>query len=163
MDIFIKPLDEFVLTPYVYPETWKELDIERQVVTVFSVLVIGGFLLYVFVAGFAYVTLFDKEIRKHKFFLPNQEWVEIQYALIAIPWIAAYSTPIFVAELRGYSKLYDNIEEHGFPYLFLSVLLFLAWNDFAVYWTHRALHTPLLYKRVHKVHHLFKVVSFKLS
>lgn len=160
MDVFVRPLDEHVLTPYVYPETWKESDIERQALTVFCTLILGGALLYFFVGGFAYVFLFDREIRKHQFFMPNQELVEIKYAMIAIPWIAVYSTPIFVAELRGHSKLYDNIEERGYPYLIASVLLFMAWNDFAVYWVHRALHHPILYKRVHKVHHLFKVVCF---
>lgn len=159
MDIVVTPLDKYVLTPYVYPETWKEDDLERQMITVFAVLNIGGALLYFISAGFAYVFLFDKEHRKHQFFLDNQEWVEIQYALVAIPWMAVYSLPIFVAELRGHSKLYDTVEERGWPYLALSIFLFMAWNDFAVYWVHRALHTPLLYKHVHKVHHLFKVVG----
>ena len=158
MDLVISPLDEFVLTPYVYPETWKEEDIERQILTVFCTLNIGAVLLYFFVGGFAYVFLFDKEIRQHQHFLPSQELVEIQYALIAIPWMALYSTPIFIAELRGYSKLYESIEERGIPYMAFSVFLFMAWNDFAVYWIHRALHLPMIYKHVHKVHHLFKVV-----
>lgn len=159
MDLFIDPLDQYVLTPYVYPETWKESDVERQILTIFFTVAIGGFLLYAFVASFAYVFLFDKEIRKHRFFLPNQEWVEIKYALTAIPWMALYSTPIFLAELRGYSKLYDSIEERGYGYLAFSVALFLAWNDFAVYWIHRGLHLPFFYKHVHKVHHMFKVVG----
>lgn len=28
-------------------------------------------------------------------------------------------------------------------------------EDFAFYWSHRMLHTPYLYKKVHKVHHEF--------
>ena len=158
MDLFVRPLDEYLLTPYVYPETWKEDDIYRQALTIFVFLNVGAVLLYFFAAGFAYVFLFDKEIRQHQFFLKDQEKIEIQYALIAIPWIALYSTPIFVSELRGHSKLYDTVDQKGWQYWFFSLFLFVAWNDFAVYWIHRALHLPSIYKYVHKVHHLFKVV-----
>jgi lathosterol oxidase len=157
MDVFIDPLDHYVLTPYVYSPEWKEQDVERQALTVFSVLVLGGVALYFFFGTIAYVFLFDKELRKHPFFLKDQEWTEIGYALYAIPWMAVYSTPIFVAELRGHSKLYDSIEEKGIQQLAISVLLFFAWNDFAVYWVHRGLHLPIFYKRIHKTHHLFKV------
>jgi sterol desaturase/sphingolipid hydroxylase (fatty acid hydroxylase superfamily) len=32
-------------------------------------------------------------------------------------------------------------------------------EDFLFYWSHRALHTPFLYKRFHKKHHEFKVLT----
>lgn len=159
MDVFLNPLDKYVLTPYVYPEHWKEDDVERQFVSVFMFLNIGATLLYVFVAGFAYLFLFDQKLREHKFFLKDQERIEIGYALAAIPWMSLYTVPIFVCELQGYSKLYDNVEEYGLLYLVGSVFLFTMWNDFAVYWIHRTLHHALFYKRIHKVHHLFKVAT----
>lgn len=34
--------------------------------------------------------------------------------------------------------------------------LFLLIEDFSFYWLHRALHTPLLYKHIHKLHHRYK-------
>lgn len=157
MDVLLIPLDEYVYTPYVYPSSWKETDIERQCLSVFFTLIVGALALYFVVAGFVYVVLFDKEIRQHRFFLKDQEKIEIGYALSAIPWIALYSMPLFVAELRGHSKLYDAIEDRGWEYLAKSIVAFTLWNDFAVYVVHRALHSKLLYVRVHKMHHLFKV------
>jgi len=34
--------------------------------------------------------------------------------------------------------------------------LFLLVEDFSFYWLHRALHTPFLYKHIHKLHHQYK-------
>ena len=40
--------------------------------------------------------------------------------------------------------------------MLLSVVLFMLWTDFAIYWIHRFLHTfPALYKYVHKEHHVW--------
>lgn len=36
---------------------------------------------------------------------------EIVYALRSLPWISIPTVALFFAEVRGYSKLYDNIED----------------------------------------------------
>lgn len=36
---------------------------------------------------------------------------EITYALRSLPWISVPTVALFFAEVRGYSKLYDNIED----------------------------------------------------
>lgn len=63
----------------------------------------------------------------------------------------------FLAEVRGYSKLYDHVEEHGgVSFLILSFVTFLLFTDMLIYWIHRGLHHPLIYA-LHKPHHLWKV------
>ena len=66
---------------------------------------------------------------------------------------------LFLLEVRGYSRLYDGIGE--FPYgwfqLAASVLSFLFFTDMLIYWIHRGLHHRLVYKRLHKPHHVWKI------
>lgn len=42
----------------------------------------------------------------------NQVQREIRYALTSLPWISIPTVALFFAEVRGYSKLYDRIEEY---------------------------------------------------
>ena len=51
--------------------------------------------------------------------------------------------------------LYTDVGEgwQAWMYLFLSSCGFMIFNDTLIYWIHRALHTSLLYKRIHKDHH----------
>lgn len=39
----------------------------------------------------------------------------------------------------------------GWGYVAVSIVLFVVFTDFGIYWAHRVLHHPLLYKRFHKV------------
>ncbi|KAF6082852.1 sterol-C5-desaturase [Phyllostomus discolor] len=66
---------------------------------------------------------------------------------------------LFLLELRGYSKLYDDIGgfPHGWFHLLVSVLSFLFFTDMLIYWIHRGLHHRLVYKRIHKPHHIWKI------
>lgn len=40
--------------------------------------------------------------------------------------------------------------------IFRDLFISLVLNDTGFYWSHRALHSPFLYKRIHKQHHQFK-------
>lgn len=61
--------------------------------------------------------------------------------------------PFFQAEVMGYSRLYDDPEKYGYTYMVLSVPLFLLFTDYCIYWIHRGLHHPSVYKYIHKPHH----------
>ena len=79
---------------------------------------------------------------------------ELRYSLQTI---AVYATvALFSVEAieRGSTKLYLDSEAHGIWYLLLSVPLLLILHDTYFYWIHRLMHHPLLFRRIHRTHHL---------
>lgn len=113
-----------------------------------------GLVLYFISATISYYFVYDHRTMQHPKFLRNQIPLEIKQALEAMPIMAALTAPFFVAEVKGYTKLYDFPSEAPFPlYNYLQYPLFIAFTDFGIYWIHRGLHHPLIYKRLHKPHH----------
>jgi lathosterol oxidase len=106
------------------------------------------------VSSLSYVFVFDKTTFKHPKFLKNQIRMEIRQAVDAMPVISILTVPFFLAEVRGYSKLYDELADEPYPYYnYLQFPLFLLFTDFCIYFIHRGLHHPLIYKTLHKPHH----------
>jgi lathosterol oxidase len=124
---------------------------------------LSGTLLYSAFASISYIFVFDKANFKHPKFLENQVSLEIKQALAAIPVMALLTVPFFIAELHGYSYIYHStavpahshwlLDTLGWRYNYLQVPLFIGFTDCGIYWMHRALHSKLLYKRLHKPHH----------
>eukprot|EP01126_Amoeba_proteus_P037525 TRINITY_DN3871_c1_g1_i2.p1 TRINITY_DN3871_c1_g1~~TRINITY_DN3871_c1_g1_i2.p1 ORF type:complete len:178 (-),score=11.53 TRINITY_DN3871_c1_g1_i2:187-720(-) len=44
----------------------------------------------------------------------------------------------------------------GWNYLIFSMVLFFIFTDFTIYWVHRWLHLPSVYKYLHKDHHTYR-------
>ncbi|KAJ3416643.1 c-5 sterol desaturase [Chytridiales sp. JEL 0842] len=131
--------------------------IPRQLFTIWVLLTIGGTLVYFIGAGASYYFWFDKETLKHPKFLPNQIRREITLSLASLPWTGVVTVPWFFFELRGYSKLYDNVTTWWeIP---LQLAGFLVFTDCFVYWIHRGFHHPWIYGWLHKPHHTWKVTT----
>ena len=79
---------------------------------------------------------------------------EIGFSLVTVVVFAAVGYTLFFTPIRSFTKLYTSIDEFGLAYFYTSVVLMLLIHDTYFYWTHRAMHSSALYKRVHKVHHL---------
>lgn len=115
---------------------------------------IFGGVVYFICASLSYLFIFDHATFSHPKYLKNQVRLEIRQALIALPAMAFFTVPFFLAEILGYSKLYDSPSDEPFYlYNYLQFPLFLTFTDFCVYWIHRGLHHPALYKKLHKPHH----------
>ncbi|KWU43711.1 fatty acid hydroxylase [Rhodotorula sp. JG-1b] len=136
--------------------------IVRQALSLYGITYVGIFLLYFSVATFSYYTIFDHRMEQHPRFLKNQVRKEIAFSLEAFPMLDLLTLPWFVGDVRGWSMLYDTVEEGPFgkqggalPWLYMafSAAFFLWFTDFCIYWVHRWLHIPFLYKRLHKPHH----------
>ncbi|CAO3587201.1 unnamed protein product [Absidia cylindrospora] len=73
----------------------------------------------------------------------------------AVPGLAILTVPWFVGEIKGYSMLYDGTPQTMYEWCYLigTVPFFLFITDMGIYWIHRLLHHPLIYKSLHKLHH----------
>lgn len=81
--------------------------------------------MYFLFAYLSYKYIFNHEMMKHPRFLKNQVQLEIKTSLKAFPTMMALTLPWFVAEVRGYSKVYHNVDEYGWAYLGFSALLYV--------------------------------------
>ncbi|CAL8268224.1 unnamed protein product [Merluccius merluccius] len=161
MDLVLNVADHYVLTPYVYPASWSEGGALRQILSLLVLTNLGALVLYLGLGAISYYLVFDHTLMKHPHFLENQVRREIKYAVTSLPWISIPTVALFFAEVRGYSKLYDNVTDYslGWPMVFLSMVSFLLFTDMCIYWIHRFLHHKLIYKLFHKPHHVWKVAS----
>jgi lathosterol oxidase len=54
---------------------------------------------------------------------------------------------------RGWTRIYSDVADYPLWWLPVSVFLYLFLHDSWFYWTHRLMHVPAVYKRMHAVHH----------
>lgn len=129
-------------------------NIYRQAFSLFLVYWLFGLLVYYIFATASYIFVFDKKQMQHPKFLKNQIKLEIIQANKAFPFMAIYTVPMILLEIRGYGKLYDTFDDApAWWYNYLQIPMFLVFTDFCIYWIHRWLHLPFFYKRLHKPHH----------
>ena len=115
---------------------------------------IFGLVVYYICAGLSYLFVFDHATFTHPKYLKNQIRLEIKQTMISMPIMAVFTAPLFLGEVRGYAKLYDAPSEAPFAlYNFLQFPFFICFTDLCIYWIHRGLHQPLVYKTLHKPHH----------
>ncbi|XP_061103389.1 lathosterol oxidase-like [Conger conger] len=159
MDLILNFADQYFFTPYVYPASWPEDEPLRQIIGLLVVTNIGAVILYLGLGSLSYYFVFDHKLMKHPQFLPNQVRREIKYAMSSLPCISIPTVALFFAEVRGYSKLYANVNDFalGWPGLIISMVSFLFFTDMCIYWIHRFLHHRLIYKYFHKPHHVWKI------
>ena len=125
----------------------------RQCISIYTIALVGALILYYLFCAISYYYFFDRRLEHHPRFLKNQIRMEIKSSMIAAPWIDLFTLPWFIGEVRGYSKLYNNVSDYGWTYMIASTVGFMVFTDFCIYWIHRLEHHPLLYKHVHKPHH----------
>ncbi|KAH6654769.1 hypothetical protein BKA67DRAFT_691734 [Truncatella angustata] len=137
---------------------WQRDNIWRQTLTLYMLTWIFGTVLYLICATLSYVFIFDKATLKHPKVLKNQVSLEIKHALASTPYIALLTTPLFLLEVRGYSKLYATMADGpGLWYDIAQFPLVILFTDFGIYWIHRFMHHPRVYKYIHKPHHKWVV------
>ncbi|KAI9796820.1 MAG: c-5 sterol desaturase [Piccolia ochrophora] len=139
---------------WAYQSAWPRDNVYRQALSLYLITWLFGLLVYFICAGLSYRYVFDKTTLLHPKFLKNQIRLEIRQTMESMPVMAIFTTPFFLAEVRGHSKLYDTTPEGpGWWYNWLQIPFFICFTDFCIYFIHRGLHYPPIYKRLHKPHH----------
>jgi lathosterol oxidase len=144
------------IQPYhwAYESSLPRDNIYRQFLTLFTITWVFGNILYFVCSGLSYWLVFDKSTFKHPKFLKDQVKMEISQALSGMFGMAFLTAPCFLLEVRGYAKLYDHPDEAPFwLYNFIQFPFFLLFTDMCIYFLHRGLHHPAVYKTLHKPHH----------
>ncbi|KAI1117120.1 hypothetical protein F5Y14DRAFT_404883 [Nemania sp. NC0429] len=152
-----KPASAYIeLEPskYAFMSAWDRDNIVRQAISLWSITVIFGCLLYFIFASLSYYFVFNKDNKAHPKYLKNQISMEIRQSVESFPGMALLTTVFWLLEVRGHTKLYDTpADGPGMWYEFLQFPCFLIFTDALIYLIHRGLHHPLIYKHLHKPHH----------
>jgi Delta7-sterol 5-desaturase len=117
-----------LFSPPVVVSAWPRDYILRQTASIFVLTLVGIHLLYFIFAWFSYRYIFDHNMMRHPRFLKNQVRQEIECSLRAFPGMILLTIPWFLAEVRGYSMMYDNVSDYGYPWLFASVAVWVPLN-----------------------------------
>ncbi|GMG40487.1 unnamed protein product [Ambrosiozyma monospora] len=151
----------FEESPFAHASLLSRSNIIRQIISLFTVMTIFGWALYFLVASLSFHFVYNKENFNHPRYLKNQMSMEIKLAVSAIPVMVLLTVPWFLLELHGYSKLYYNVNDStgGWTAVLLQFPSFILFTDCGIYFLHRWLHWPAVYKALHKPHHKWIVCT----
>ena len=78
---------------------------------------------------------------------------EFTYSLSTVVIFSAIGTALVYAQKVGLTRIYVNLADGGWAYVWTSIVLAIVVHDAYFYWTHRLLHWRPLYRLAHHVHH----------
>lgn len=90
----------------------------------------------------------------HRFLTRSNELHEMVVGTVNMTLASLVSGFLACWVVNGnYSTVYFRVDEYGRTYFILSIILVFLYLDAGAYYSHYLLHTPWLYKTVHKHHH----------
>jgi sterol desaturase/sphingolipid hydroxylase (fatty acid hydroxylase superfamily) len=78
---------------------------------------------------------------------------ELIYSAVSLAIFCLTGLVVFLLYQNHLSEIYLDITNRSLAYFFLSILLMILFHDMYFYWTHRLLHLPGWYQKVHSIHH----------
>jgi sterol desaturase/sphingolipid hydroxylase (fatty acid hydroxylase superfamily) len=79
---------------------------------------------------------------------------EVLHSLRSIALFGLVTGAVVFAAASGRTRLYYRVGEYGWGWLVFSVPVMVLLHDSYFYWTHRLMHHRLLFRLVHRTHHL---------
>jgi len=155
---------DYVIHPFLPESLHAPGFVPTQLFSIWLVLYVGALFFYFAFASMSYYYFF--RLRRDLYYpdtLPNsltdQIQTEIGISMRSFPFMAILMMPFAFGVSKGWSKIYYSVDDYGWGYLFLSIPFFLFVTDFMIYFIHRGLHIPILYKYIHKPHHTYRYTT----
>ena len=122
----------------------------------------GSFVWYALMAGSAWLVLYvllKRRARRRKIIprLPTagQQGWEIAHSVKSLLVIGSVAGVVAFLSMSGIkTRSYGRIDKYGWAWYVASFAVAVVVHDAYFYWTHRLLHHRLLFRRVHRLHHL---------
>jgi sterol desaturase/sphingolipid hydroxylase (fatty acid hydroxylase superfamily) len=110
------------------------------------------------VAAFLVFWLWRRERWRHRIVnhvlgRPGQVRRELAWSASTAVVFSLVGAATWFGARAGIFRLYPSVATYGWAYFALTVVVLLVLQDAYFYWTHRAMHHPLLFRHVHRVHH----------
>ncbi|MGH6625356.1 MAG: sterol desaturase family protein [Burkholderiaceae bacterium] len=78
---------------------------------------------------------------------------EFAYSMLTVVIFSLVGTSVLIGYHLGWSKIYFEPNQYGWPWLLSSFFVFVVLHDTWFYWTHRAMHHPRIFRWMHRTHH----------
>jgi len=129
----------------------------------FLAIIIGRYFLF---TGFFYLVFYRLSFKKWRSrklnvrnYPPDQFKKEVKWSMVTSILFALAGTLTLILWQKGYTKIYSQVDEYGWWYLPVSLLIFMLLHETYYYWLHRWMHKPSVFKIVHKIHHDSNITS----
>jgi Delta7-sterol 5-desaturase len=83
----------------------------------------------------------------------GQRWHELRHSFIAAGAFSFVGLGVYHGAHAGIFHVYSQVKEYGWLYWAGSTVLIIVAHDAYFYWTHRWMHRPRIFRRVHRTHH----------
>lgn len=124
------------------------------------VFLFANYIQYFVVAGIIYLLFWKilKDRLMHLFIqkkFPKRKHInrEIKYSILSLTITKVFGLSVILSNKAGLTLIYDDVEQYGTFYFVASFFIALIIHDTYFYWTHRLMHHPKIYRKVHLVHH----------
>lgn len=118
---------------------------------------VARYFLFAGIPFLIFYLLFPKEFSKNKIqarLAKRKDFIrEILHSMQTTFIIAGVGLLIMKTSLREYTQVYTNLSDYPLWWIPTSTLLALVLHDTYFYWMHKTVHHPVLYKRIHLLHH----------
>lgn len=84
---------------------------------------------------------------------------EIGWSIITAVCFSFTGTLLLLLWQKGFTKVYTDINEYPLWWIPVSLVISLLIDETYYYWLHRWMHSPRVFKLIHKVHHQSSISS----